>query len=194
MYQKLFLPKLVCFDLSGTLIESLELDNYAVQEICSRYGKTRIDFEEAMGLKHSVRVCMQQFLGSLAYDEYISFMLEHNSQTKTFSNTKDVLSFLKSEEIRICLITNRCKRYTEGVMKYHGLHEYFDNIVCCNDDVPVEKPNPEVLNYAHKLSGVEDKKISGLWETTTQILKWGCALVVSRFFLLAIALQNDSTN
>ncbi|MDR2407903.1 MAG: HAD family hydrolase [Bacteroidales bacterium] len=161
MYTELALPKLVCFDLSGTLIESLDIDNQAVQEICLRYGKTRTGFEEELGLKHSVRICMQQFLGESAYNEYISFLLEHNEHTKIFSNTENVLSFLKQKNVQTCLITNRCRRYTEGVTKYHNLYGYFDFMICCNDDIPVEKPNPEVLTYARNIVGIEEK--SDIW-------------------------------
>ena len=156
------LPKLACFDLTGTLINSLTLDQQVINDVCFRYsGKSFEDLMKTRDPEKSVRGNFHQFFGEnekIAYADYVNSMLERNEETSIFNGVDSFLSFLNQSNVQTVLITNRCSHYTHSILEYHHLKHLFSDIICCNDDIPVEKPNPDVLAFVQKAHQVVNKR------------------------------------
>ena len=76
-------------------------------------------------------------------DDYVNI-----SPTKTnlFEGAENVLSYLK-EKYTLHIISNGFKETTLTKMNLSGLNPYFDNVII-SEDVGVNKPNPEIFEYA----------------------------------------------
>ncbi|KQR72076.1 YjjG family noncanonical pyrimidine nucleotidase [Pedobacter sp. Leaf176] len=76
-------------------------------------------------------------------DDYVTI-----SPTKTnlFEGAENVLSYLK-EKYTLHIISNGFKETTLTKMNLSGLNPYFDNVII-SEDVGVNKPNPEIFEYA----------------------------------------------
>lgn len=76
-------------------------------------------------------------------DDYVNI-----SPTKTnlFEGAENVLSYLR-EKYTLHIISNGFKETTLTKMNLSGLNPYFDNVII-SEDVGVNKPNPEIFEYA----------------------------------------------
>jgi len=76
-------------------------------------------------------------------DDYVNI-----SPTKTnlFEGAENVLPYLK-EKYTLHIISNGFKETTLTKMNLSGLNPYFDNVII-SEDVGVNKPNPEIFEYA----------------------------------------------
>jgi phosphoglycolate phosphatase len=71
-----------------------------------------------------------------------------------YPHVRETLAMLRERGCRLAVVTNKEGRYTDTVLRVHGLHEAFD-LVVSGDTLPTKKPNP-----AGVLRGLGDWGIS----------------------------------
>lgn len=63
------------------------------------------------------------------------------TRSHLYPHVKEVLTHLRQQGSKLAVVTNKEGRYTDIVLRVHGLTDLFD-IVISGDSFPVKKPNP----------------------------------------------------
>ena len=79
--------------------------------------------------------------------------LESLDGVTIIDDVSETLKALKAKGIRIGIMTNSCREYTEKVLAKFGLKKYVDAVVA-RDDVKEPKPSPEHAFHVLRLLGV----------------------------------------
>jgi len=82
-------------------------------------------------------------------------MIKENAcDVKIYHGINNLLNQLYSEGFQLAICTGRDKKSTMQLIDMNDLNKYF-NVVVCADDVLYPKPNPQILNQAVSLLGIE---------------------------------------
>lgn len=117
----------IIFDLDGTLVE-LPIDNEKVQENLQKYFGTSKNFKpliptiielsgnDPVKIKNSFEIiCKEEILASKNF--------------KLMDNALEILNFLKSQHLFLCLITMQCKDALKNVLETMQISDLFDSIL-----------------------------------------------------------------
>ncbi len=158
-------PKLVIFDLDGTLLDTLDDLSAAVNYAMEQRGFPRHTREEYMKMVgHGARNLMSQALPSeQAHDETLidavlaDFRAYYNTHidvfTKPFSGIQELIAELHHKNIRLAVASNKFQEGTEHLIK-----EFFPDIpfvaVLGNRPGFPLKPDPEVVGEILQKTGL----------------------------------------
>jgi putative hydrolase of the HAD superfamily len=78
-------------------------------------------------------------------------------QTSVFPHTHESLDYLKSKGYELFIITNGFNEVQGKKLKNSKLDEYFTHIIT-SEDAGASKPNPQIFEYAFKISGANAEK------------------------------------
>lgn len=79
-------------------------------------------------------------------------------QFKIYPDTEDTLLKLKSEGIKLALVSNVSPDLAiprRSILKEHGIHDLFSTIIL-SSEVGIEKPDPVIFNQALEKLGIDD--------------------------------------
>ena len=154
--------ELFAFDLDGTLLDTAPDFLYAVNILRERYQIDEADYDQ-------VRSRVSQGAASLAsyaldlegesaqkieshrqelLDIYEDCCLKH---TDIFDGIEEVLTKLNSKKIKWGIVTNKPRRFAEGIVE-NKLGRFKVPFLICPDDVGARKPEPEGLIHALEIS------------------------------------------
>jgi phosphoglycolate phosphatase len=157
----------VCFDLDGTLIDSVKdiaaaancvrrshrLPDLPVQTISSYVGDgVRTLLEKSLG--RSEKEILDQGI-EIWWKHYREHCLD---QTVLYPGIFELLQELKKAGVQLGVVTNKPYAASEIILKGLKIHDWF-GVVVGADSTPKRKPDPEPLFYASKTLGVELKRI-----------------------------------
>lgn len=166
-----FKPKLVLFDLDGTLLDCLP-DLYAAcvsmandlhipapslpqVEVWVGNGAAML-VQRVLANKFKPEQPDSRFEAALGLfmDAYQSL---GNGQSQICPGVVSLLEFLKQQGVKQAVITNKPSRFTEPLLQQFGLLHYFD-LVYCGDSFSHKKPHPMPLIKAAEAMqlGIED--------------------------------------
>jgi HAD superfamily hydrolase (TIGR01549 family) len=149
----------IIFDCDGTLADSLGIGlgsyNYALTKI----GEPPRDENEIKKLFGSSADRIMQRL--LKDDEKalkaFEFYLEHEElntpKVHLHDGISELLHNLKAQGIPLGIVTGRHHQDLDFILKHHGLHHFFDAIVCDNH-LPFSKPAPDGILLASSKLGL----------------------------------------
>lgn len=158
---------LVMFDLDGTLVETAPEIQDAVNDTLQRFGLEPValaDIERWIG--HGTKELLVQALAqrcNARKDEvlcsdllelvYSAFKGDYErrcgSRSRLYPGVPDALAALGARGVKRVLVTNKERRFTDAVLRRHGLNEMLDGVVC-GDTLPTRKPDPAgVLQCMH---------------------------------------------
>ena len=159
--------KAVIFDMDGLMIDSERVTWEGYQRECSLRGyEMTLDFYMQM-LGHpmsAVRKMMQEHFGDSFPMEEIIHSVHHNMDLQ-FS-TKGVpvkpglmnlLKYTKEHGYRTMVATSSDRDRVERILKYAGIEEYFNDIICGNE-VAQGKPNPDIFLKGCRKLAVEPEE------------------------------------
>ena len=166
-----FRPKLVLFDLDGTLLDSLP-DLYAASLSMAKSlniaAPTHTQVEQWVGNGAAMlvqRILADQFTPQAAdprFDAALSLYMEAyqqlgNQQSRLYDGVVPLLTMLQSQGIKQGVITNKSSRFTKPLLQQFGILAYFE-LVYCGDTFDQKKPHPmPLINAAQSLGlAVED--------------------------------------
>ncbi|MGH1429945.1 MAG: phosphoglycolate phosphatase [Neptuniibacter sp.] len=152
-------PKLVLFDLDGTLVDSVPDLANAIDRMLLELGKETAGIERVRSwVGNGAAVLVQRALaGSMetqisnsdefdnAYALFLKFYGENTAdQSRLYEGVVECLVSLQNQQIKMGLVTNKPIIFTRTMLAGFNLAEYFD-VVIGGDSLPQKKPSPEPL-------------------------------------------------
>lgn len=161
------LPKLVMFDLDGTLLDSVPDLAAAVDSMLIQLGRPPADIEQVrQWVGNGALVLVQRALaGKFDYSAisaleakpalqlFLQAYAQEGSRSQVYSGVLDTLAALKDKGIKLAIITNKPEQFLPELLHSHGLTDFFDWIVG-GDTLPEKKPDPMGLLWVMQQAGV----------------------------------------
>lgn len=88
------------------------------------------------------------------------------SELQIYPGVEDGIRWLKSQEVKIAVVSNARRRELERTMKALGLFPYFDAVVS-RDDAGAAKPDPTPYLFAAELLGVAPSECVAIEDSPT---------------------------
>jgi len=164
-------PQWLCFDLDGTLIDSVpdiaNSVNHMLRELnlapaSEHQMRDWIGNGAAKLVERAVRYGKQQTAADdiqLALAEELFFSAYRKNMAKhmrIFPGAIDVLEYFQNRQVALACVTNKPREFTMPLLEQLSLHEYFQ-VCVCGDDTPNKKPAAEpVLAAIEALRGRPD--------------------------------------
>lgn len=152
-------PKLVLFDLDGTLVDSVPDLANAIDRMLLELGKETAGIERVRSwVGNGAAVLVQRALsGSMevlvsnpdefekAYALFLKFYGEHTAdQSCLYEGVEECLMSLQNQKIKMGLVTNKPIQFTLTMLAGFKLNGYFD-VVIGGDSLPQKKPSAKPL-------------------------------------------------
>ena len=162
------LPRLVMFDLDGTLVDSVPDLAAAVDKALSGLGVPAVGVEQVRNwVGNGARVLVRRALaGGLehahvddvqaeqALELFMQHYAENHTLTQVYQGVKPTLYWLREQQVELAIVTNKPERFVAPLLDEKGLGGYFRWIVG-GDTLPQQKPDPAALRHVLRLARVE---------------------------------------
>lgn len=161
------LPRLVMFDLDGTLMDSVPDLTAAVDKMLMLLGREPAGIARVRDwVGNGSRVLVRRALaGGLEHegvsdefaDEALALFMQAYSGghelTTVYPGVRECLDWLREREVKLAIITNKPAQFIEPLLEEKGLTGYFDWLVG-GDTLPQQKPDPAALFWVMDKAGV----------------------------------------
>ncbi|WP_408101230.1 phosphoglycolate phosphatase [Stutzerimonas sp. VN223-3] len=162
------LPRLVMFDLDGTLMDSVPDLAAAVDKMLMLLGREPAGIEHVRdwvgnGSKVLVRRALAGQLqhGGVAdelADEALTLFMQAyaggHELTTVYRGVQECLDWLRERDVKLAIITNKPAQFIEPLLEEKGLAGYFQWLVG-GDTLPQQKPDPAALLWVMGQAEVE---------------------------------------
>lgn len=160
-------PSWLCFDLDGTLVDSVPDITYSLNEMLQQMHLTPVDEKLARtwignGAAKLIERTLTHVVQSPPDEEtfeqaksYFFVAYEKNIALKTvvYPGCLELLQYIASKDIPMACVTNKPRKFTPPLLEKLSMAGYFTAIVC-GDDLPTQKPEPGmVLEAIRQLGG-----------------------------------------
>ncbi|MGE8385500.1 MAG: HAD hydrolase-like protein, partial [Pseudomonas putida] len=167
-FEQLFpgtLPRLVMFDLDGTLIDSVPDLAAAVDRMLLELGRPPAGLEAVRhwvgnGAQVLVRRALAGGIDHAAVDDALAdqalalFMdayAESHELTVVYPGVQDTLRWLRKQGVEMALITNKPERFVGPLLDQMKIGNYFRWIIG-GDTLPQKKPDPAALLFVMQMA------------------------------------------
>ena len=172
-------PKLVIFDLDGTLLDTIDDLKEAVNHAMSLRGFPTFTRDEVMAMVgHGARNLMQKALPDghkdddmveAAYDDFKAYYTAHiDVHTKPFPGIQNLMATLHHEGVMLAVASNKFQEGTEHLIK-----EFFPDIpfvaVLGNRPGFPYKPSPEIVEEVLNKAGVKKEEAVMVGDSDTDM-------------------------
>ncbi|WP_414705204.1 phosphoglycolate phosphatase [Pseudomonas sp.] len=161
------LPRLVMFDLDGTLVDSVPDLTAAVDSMLRQLGRAPAGIEKVRDwVGNGAPVLVRRALaGQLDHtqvsDEEAEAALTlfteayagSHALTRVYPGVPECLGWLTAHDIPLAVITNKPSRFVAPLLEEKGLAQHFRWTVG-GDTLPVQKPDPAALCWVMDKAGV----------------------------------------
>ncbi|OYQ11077.1 phosphoglycolate phosphatase [Pseudomonas mandelii] len=169
-FEQLFpgkLPRLVMFDLDGTLIDSVPDLAAAVDEMLLKMGREPAGLESVRewvgnGAPVLVRRALAGGIDHSAVDDgeaegaleiFMEAYSESHDLTVVYPGVRDTLKWLHKQGVEMALITNKPERFVAPLLDQMKIGRYFRWIIG-GDTLPQKKPDPAALFFVMKMANI----------------------------------------
>ena len=172
-------PKLVIFDLDGTLLDTIDDLKEAVNHAMSLRGFPTYTRDEVMAMVgHGARNLMRKALPidrkddnmvDAAYNDFRAYYITHiDIHTKPFAGIQDLLAKLHQEGVMLAVASNKFQEGTEHLIKEFFPEIPFVAVLGGRPDFPL-KPNPEIVNEVLLKAGVKKEDAVMIGDSDTDM-------------------------
>lgn len=166
---------LVMFDLDGTLVETAPEIADAVNDTLRELALPPVPQQRVEGwIGHGTgELLVQALAGAWGVTEREvrgharleearamfdrNYLLRCGSRSRLYPMVREVLEALRGAGVMRALVTNKETRFTQAVLRGHGLQASFDHVIC-GDTLTTRKPEPAGLLHCMKLFGVPPQR------------------------------------
>ena len=177
------LPRLVMFDLDGTLVDSVPDLTAAVDSMLASLGRPPAGIEKVrQWIGNGARVLVRRALAGGLQHEHIDaadaeqalelFMqayAEDHSLTRVYPGVLATLDWLRAQQVEMAIITNKPERFVAPPLDAKGLGSYFRWIIG-GDTLPQQKPDPAALLHVLQLARVEAQQALFVGDSRSDVL------------------------
>lgn len=161
------LPRLVMFDLDGTLMDSVPDLAAAVDKMLMLLGREPAGVARVRDwVGNGSRVLVRRALaGGLQHDgvadeladEALALFMQAyaggHELTTVYPGVCECLDWLRARGVKLAIVTNKPAQFIEPLLEEKGLAGYFDWLVG-GDTLPQQKPDPAALFWVMEKAGV----------------------------------------
>ncbi len=162
----LALPQWLCFDLDGTLVDSVPDITFSVNEMLDQLQLEVVDEVVARtwignGAAKLIERALTHVLAAKPNSDLLDqakalffVAYEKNIAVKTvvYPDCIEVLEHFSSRDIPLACVTNKPRKFTPPLLEKLVIGSYFKAVVC-GDDMSTQKPEPEMLLEAIRQLG-----------------------------------------
>ncbi|HEK0909698.1 TPA: phosphoglycolate phosphatase [Pseudomonas putida] len=169
-FEQLFpgtLPRLVMFDLDGTLIDSVPDLAAAVDRMLLELGRPAAGLDAVrQWVGNGAEVLVRRALaGGIEHDAvdaqlaeralalFMEAYGESHELTVVYPGVRDTLRWLRKQGVEMALITNKPERFVGPLLDQMKIGRYFRWIIG-GDTLPQKKPDPAALLFVMKMAGI----------------------------------------
>ncbi|MET0847317.1 MAG: phosphoglycolate phosphatase, partial [Pseudomonas sp.] len=169
-FEQLFpgsLPRLVMFDLDGTLVDSVPDLAAAVDNMLLKLGRKPVGIESVRdwvgnGVHTLVRRALANHIDAEGVDEveaehalelFNGFYEDGHDLTVVYPGVRDTLKWLQKQGVEMALITNKPERFVAPLLDQMKIGRYFKWIIG-GDTLPQKKPDPAALFFVMKMANI----------------------------------------
>lgn len=185
-FEQLFpgtLPRLVMFDLDGTLIDSVPDLAAAVDRMLLELGRPPAGLEAvrhwvgngaqvlvrralAGGLEHA---SVDEALAERGLELFMEAYARSHDLTVLYPGVPATLKWLHKQGVEMALITNKPERFVAPLLDQMKIGRYFRWIIG-GDTLPQKKPDPSALLLVMKLAGVLPEQALFVGDSRSDVL------------------------
>lgn len=165
----------ILFDFDGTVMDTVDVIVCSWQHTFKTLeGRERPVSDIVKTFGEPLETTMKKFFPGVNTDEAIEIYRGYHrdnfgKRIKLFPGMKRLLASLKEKGYKVGLVTSRLTGTTIEGLEKHGIREYFDAVVTC-DECTKHKPDPEPINITlDKLHSAPEESIM-LGDTMFDIL------------------------
>ena len=184
------LPRLVMFDLDGTLIDSVPDLAEAVDRMLVELGRAPAGVEKVRdwvgnGARVLVRCALAGDLEHAAVGEaeteealarFLDIYADCHNLTALYPGVHELLEALSTAAVELAVVTNKPERFVAPLLEQVGLGGYFRWIIG-GDTLPQQKPDPAALLQVMHLAGVEAAQTLFVGDSRNDVLAARAAAV-----------------
>lgn len=184
------LPRLVMFDLDGTLIDSVPDLAAAVDRMLVELGRPPAGVEKVRDwVGNGARVLVRRALaGGLdhaavgdakteeALARFLDIYADCHHLTALYPGVHELLEALSTAAVELAVVTNKPERFVAPLLEQVGLGGYFRWIIG-GDTLPQQKPDPAALLQVMRLAGVEAAQSLFIGDSRNDVLAARAAAV-----------------
>ncbi|WP_341708576.1 phosphoglycolate phosphatase [Halopseudomonas sp.] len=177
------LPRLVMFDLDGTLIDSVPDLAAAVDVMLGQLGRDSAGVEQVRHwVGNGARVLVRRALagdiehahiGEAETEQALELFLQayagDHSRSTVYPGVRALLDSLVAEQVPLALITNKPSRFVPELLAEKQLDGYFRWLVG-GDTLPVQKPDPAALHWVMQQAGVSAPQALFVGDSRSDVL------------------------
>ncbi|CAM3998144.1 phosphoglycolate phosphatase [Ectopseudomonas alcaliphila] len=184
------LPRLVMFDLDGTLIDSVPDLAAAVDRMLVELGRAPVGVEKVRDwVGNGARVLVRRALaGGLdhatvgeaeteeALARFLDIYADCHHLTALYPGVHELLEALSTAAVELAVVTNKPERFVAPLLEQVGLGGYFRWIIG-GDTLPQQKPDPAALLQVMHLAGVDAAQALFVGDSRNDVLAARAAAV-----------------
>lgn len=182
----------VVFDIDGTLIDSESAVLKSLQRVVLEEKGIRKKLDE---LRFSLGIPGKNTLEKLDIEDlkgveekWNNYLSDYADEIVLFVQVREIVQALKSNGIKLGIITSKTKKEYEDDFLKVGLHPYFDVVVCA-DDTKKHKPNGDPMEKYLEIANVKRSNVIYIGDS---IYDMQCAKNAGVDSALALWGANDS--
>lgn len=177
------LPRLVMFDLDGTLVDSVPDLATAVDRMLVELGREPVGVERVrQWVGNGARVLVRRALaGGLdhsavgeaeteeALARFLDIYADSHELITLYPGVHELLEALSTAAVELAVVTNKPERFVAPLLEQVGLGGYFRWIIG-GDTLPQQKPDPAALLQVMRLAGVSQEQSLFVGDSRSDVL------------------------
>nr|WP_318652099.1 phosphoglycolate phosphatase [Pseudomonas sp. PDM14] len=177
------LPRLVMFDLDGTLVDSVPDLAAAIDQMLETLGRPVAGIERVRNwVGNGARVLVRRALagdmehagvGEAETEQALELFNQAYSGshrlTRVYPGVTATLKWLNKHGVELALITNKPEQFVAPLLDEMKLGRYFRWIIG-GDTLPQQKPDPAALLYVMRLAGIEASQALFVGDSRNDVL------------------------
>jgi phosphoglycolate phosphatase len=177
------LPRLVMFDLDGTLVDSVPDLAAAIDKTLLLLGQPAAGIEQVRDwVGNGARVLVRRALaGDLQHEHidevdtqqalelFMQYYAENHNLTQVYPGVLQTLDWLREQGVELAVVTNKPERFVAPLLDEKGLGGYFRWIVG-GDTLPQQKPDPAALLHVMRLAQVSAEQALFVGDSRNDVL------------------------
>jgi phosphoglycolate phosphatase len=177
------LPRLVMFDLDGTLVDSVPDLAAAVDHMLSLRGRPPAGVERVRDwVGNGAAVLVRRALANsihhagvddaeadAALQDFLDAYSGGHSLTTVYAGTAELLTWLAEQGVRMAVVTNKPHRFVAPLLDEVGLGQRFEWLIG-GDTLSVQKPDPAALHHVLQQADVKPDNALFIGDSRNDVL------------------------